>query len=195
MTEALTAEVGALASENITAVFTSGNAVERVADILGEDPKWEVFCIDGSTKDKVARFFGVDSVKGSAPDGEALAKEIIRQRVRNVVFFCGEARLDTLPRMLSAEGVEVLEIVVYKTVATPSATGKEYDGVVFFSPSAVDSYFSMNQPSAATVLFSIGATTSAAIRRHAGSSNTIVTSSIADKNELIREATRYLNNL
>jgi uroporphyrinogen-III synthase len=47
-----------LSEENITAVFTSMNAVEAVKEYLPEKPKWNIFSIGHTTKELIADFFG-----------------------------------------------------------------------------------------------------------------------------------------
>ncbi|HEX5668158.1 MAG TPA: uroporphyrinogen-III synthase, partial [Chitinophagaceae bacterium] len=41
-----------------------------------------------------------------------------------------------------------------------------FDGIIFFSPSAVESFFSMNQISNNTICFAIGDTTANALKQH-----------------------------
>ena len=40
--------------------------------------------------------------------------------------------------------LSVDEVIVYKTIETPKVLTKQYDGILFFSPSAVKSFFSKN---------------------------------------------------
>jgi uroporphyrinogen-III synthase len=48
---------------------------------------------------------------------------------------------------------------VYKTIETPELLTKSYDAILFFSPSAVQSFFSKNRISDSTQIFAIGSTT------------------------------------
>ena len=82
------------------------------------------------------------------------------------------------------------EVVVYETEETPSILTKDYEGILFFSPSAVHAFFSSNKPSKNTVLFAIGKTTEEAIRQHKGKK--IVVASVSDKVEMARDAIDYL---
>ena len=43
---------------------------------------------------------------------------------------------------------------------------KNYDGILFFSPSAVNSFFSLNKINEQTQIFAIGKTTADAIHKH-----------------------------
>jgi uroporphyrinogen-III synthase len=66
--------------------------------------------------------------------------------------------------MLRTEGFRVNEWVVYRTILTPQKTQRIYAGIAFFSPSAVESYFSLNTAADGVTLFAIGRTTAAAIQ-------------------------------
>jgi uroporphyrinogen-III synthase len=57
--------------------------------------------------------------------------------------------------------------------------------VIFFSPSAVESFFSMNTVTASLPLFAIGQTTAAAIREH--TNNPVVIAAEPDAALLIRQ--------
>jgi len=68
--------------------------------------------------------------------------------------------------MLGVAGVTVTEIVVYETIVVPHVVKKDYDAILFFSPSAVDSFFSVNKIKRETLFFAIGATTAEAIQQY-----------------------------
>jgi uroporphyrinogen-III synthase len=78
-----------------------------------------------------------------------------------------------LPAGLLAAGFDVKEFVVYETVSTPHKINREYGSILFFSPSAVDSFFSVNQWNSKLVAVSIGHTTSEALK-NAGVENILV---------------------
>ena len=87
--------------------------------------------------------------------------------IKKVHFFCGNQRRDELPNNLKAAGREVEEIIVYETVETPQKMGrKQYDGILFFSPSAVKSYFSLNKLNEELQVFAVGKTTADSILKH-----------------------------
>lgn len=165
--------------ELITVVFTSANAVEAVKHYLhknnAEQPlHWNVFCISGRTKNAVATFIHPANILGTAEYGKDLAQKIIASGVKELVFFCGTKRREELPGMLKKAGITVQEITVYETVETPVTAIENIDGILFFSPSAVTSFFSANGLNANTVCFAIGHTTADAIASFTG--NTIITS-------------------
>lgn len=61
--------------------------------------------------------------------------------LRKIVFFCGNKRLQTIPEKLANNGIAVEEVIVYETIETAANIKKQYDGILFYSPSAVQSFF------------------------------------------------------
>ena len=150
-------ETEELCSMAVTTVFTSVNAVKAISKhIYIAKPNWECYCIGNATKNALLDYFHISVIKGVANDAAALADVISQNEVAEVVFFCGDKRMDTLPEILVKCGVRVREIVVYRSTETPQEVSKNYDGILFFSPSGVDSFFSVNKINPDTVLFAIG---------------------------------------
>lgn len=164
--ESLEKEIQELRERDLHVVFTSNNAVKAVSNLIGTKPQgWKLFSIEGVTSRSVIEHFGEHSLQGTAFYGEELAKEILRDgNIKQVVFFCGDLRRDELPIRLQAQGVTVKEVIVYNTIGTPVMLEKKYDAILFFSPSAVYSYVSMNSIEEHTVCFAIGNTTAKTIR-------------------------------
>lgn len=165
-----------LAARKIVAVFTSIHAVEVVRAELGEIiPDWRIFCTGGATKEALLEFFPEGQIIATAKNASGLADKIlIQEDVKEVFFFCSKQRLNDLPETLRTAKVTVQELMVYQTIGTPATIDKEYQAVLFFSPSAVHSFFSMNTISIDTTLFSIGKTTTSTIESYCG--NEVVTS-------------------
>ena len=160
-------EIEAALLLSATVVFTSMNAVEAVAEFLmDEQPDWKIYCIGNTTKQLVKKYFGENSIAGTADSALALAEVIIEDGLaKEVYFFCGDQRRDELPQLLKHHDIEVNEIVVYQTIAVPHKIIKIYAGILFFSPSAVDSFFGVNKSINRTIFFAIGETTAAAIKK------------------------------
>ena len=173
--EALQHRLQALAEEPVTVVFTSMNAVNAVATQLAVVPQWKIFCTGGITKEYVIKYFGEDTIGATAKNATALAEKIIAANLSSsIIFFCGDQRLNDLPEILKTHEKEVEEIIVYTTEQTPVFIEKNYSGILFFSPSAVHSFFSLNTIPTDVVLFSIGKTTAATIQSYC--TNKVVTS-------------------
>ena len=156
-----------LGKQSINVVFTSQNAVQAVAEKVIKKPDWRIYCIGHATQKAIAEQWGQTLIKGTADNAAALAEIITKDhQTKEVTFFCGSQRRDELPEKLKEAHIGVQEVVVYETKATPVKVQKDYDAVLFFSPSGVDSYFSMNTVQPKTVLFAIGQTTALAIKKH-----------------------------
>ncbi|GAO41786.1 uroporphyrinogen-III synthase [Flavihumibacter petaseus] len=178
---------------SITVIFTSQNAVEAVGSILPHEapPEWRIYSIGEATREAVVHYFGEDRLAGTAPDAEALADLIIEEDEGDeVYFFCGDKRRPELPEKLEEAGIMLTEIVVYETILLPHAIKNHYAGVLFFSPSAAESFFSLNQLEEHTIAFAIGKTTAAAIRRF--TNNMIITADAPDKDNLVMKALEIL---
>ena len=187
-------EVTQLLNEDIVAIFTSANAVEAVAALKGDHkPHWKIFCIGEATATLVQKHFGENAIAGKAGNAQSLANVILQQPVATeAVYFCGDKRRPELPKKLADHGIRLREVIVYETHLTPHAVEKKYDAILFFSPSAVESFFSVNEIDNDVILFAIGNTTGEAIKRFSG--NRTITGSITDKDELVRQAVAHFTS-
>jgi len=174
-------------------VFTSMNAVEAVADELdGQQPDWKIYSIGTTTSKLVKKYFGEEAIAGIANSASELADLIVDEgEDSEVVFFCGDQRRDELPEILRNNDIDVNEIVVYETIAVHHKVDKQYHGVLFFSPSAVESFFSNNKIETSTVLFAIGNTTANAIKKF--SNNKVIISDEPGKENLFRKMVEYFS--
>jgi len=139
----------------------------------------------------VEKYFGAEHIAGTADSAAALADLITEDRfIDNVIFFCGDQRRDELPRILEQNDIDVNEITVYQTMAIPHRVDKFYNAILFFSPSAVESFFSINKVPSQTILFAIGDTTAGTIKQF--SNNKIITSDKPGKENLVQHMIEYL---
>jgi uroporphyrinogen-III synthase len=175
-------------------IFTSSNAVRSVAGYMKEQPSgWTIFCIGNSTFSLAKKYFGEENIKDTASTASKLAEKIIPViNASEVIFFCGNLRRSELPDALRKKGIEVKEIIAYKTTLAPVSINKKYDAVLFFSPSAAESFFSRNSVPRNTALFVMGETTAESIKKF--STNKIITGDEPDKNKLISQAIRFVRD-
>ncbi|MBE7172997.1 MAG: uroporphyrinogen-III synthase [Williamsia sp.] len=165
--------ITSLAAQPVPIAITSINAAKAVAAFLESGTvAWKIFTIGTATRDFISAFFGSNHIAGVAEHAAALGDLILRAGVKELYFFCGDQRRDELPQKLADAQVQVHELVVYNSIYTAEKIEKYYDGILFFSPGAVQSFFSVNLLPPATVLFAIGATTAESIHTH--SSNPVV---------------------
>lgn len=188
--EALFQRIKTIATEKHTVVFTSMNAVETVAAQIDFTPDWKIYSIGNTTRKLIEEKWGTDKIVATADYGKHLGERLVDDGVKEVVFFCGNIRRDELPNKIRSEGGTIEEVVVYETQKTPSGLTKEYDGILFFSPSAVHAFFSTNKPSKHTVLFAIGKTTAEAIKENKG--RNIIVANVTDKSQMAQDAIDFL---
>lgn len=193
LTEQVQQEIEQVSLQSVPVVFTSMNAVDAIAVFLdGRQPDWEIYSIGTATGRLVKEYFGEARMAGTANDAASLAGVIAKAaNIDEVVFFCGDQRREELPGILKEHEIAVNEIVVYQTVALPHKIEKHYHGILFFSPSAVQSFFQKNKSLPDSILFAIGNTTATEIKKFA--SNKVVTSDEPGKENLVYKMIEYFS--
>ncbi|HSF45805.1 MAG TPA: uroporphyrinogen-III synthase [Chitinophagaceae bacterium] len=170
-----------------TVVFTSTNSVEALSALLKQYPvglrATEVYCMAGRTAEAVKTMFPSLTVKGTGNSARELADKIIHDGVKTALFFSGNLRRDDLPDQLMRHGVLVSELEIYRTHPRPVKLDTDFSGVIFFSPSAADSFFSLNQLNDNVVCFAIGETTAGALTKY--TSNQIMVANIPRQENVI----------
>ena len=172
--------------ENI--IFTSKNSVKAILNhpLKEELQQKNMFCVG----DKTAEFLEQQGFRVSkkANYGADLASEIIRNHSgEKFLFFCGKKRHDALPGGLKEAGVQLAEVEVYDTKPSPKKIDRIFEGVLFFSPSAVKSYCSEIDLSG-SVAFCIGTTTSAEAEKY---TDKIVLASTPSIENVIVQVVKY----
>ena len=172
--------------QDTTIVFTSMNAVEAVAELINsKQANWNIYCIGTTTNRLVKKYFGAERILGTANSAGELALSIINsKKINKLTFFCGDQRREELPEILRNNDIEVNEITVYKTTAIGHQINEKFDGILFFSPSAVKSFFTTNKIPVTTILFAIGKTTANEIQLF--STNKIIVSEVPGKENLVK---------
>jgi uroporphyrinogen-III synthase len=178
-----------LAKEKHTVIFTSVQAVRAVTACLQHKPDWKMYCVGTETRSSIGNWFGPNAIQHSAENAQALSEIIIGDHIKEAIFFCGDQRMDILPEKLKNRGIRLTELIVYETRLTPIRLEKPPDAVLFFSPTAVRSFFSMNSISPATPVFAMGKTTAATLKQYTG--NPVIISSEADKAFVLNLALEY----
>ena len=162
----------------------------QLASPSGEPLPWKIFCISGATRQRVQELFGERTIAGTAPSAEKLADVILEPEHRHYkgsyFFYCGDLRRGELhDRLYKEAAIYLNEYVVYRTIETPHKIETLYDGIAFFSPSAVQSFFSVNTLPAGTTLFAIGHTTADTIRAYGP--NPVIVSPSPEQATLVRK--------
>lgn len=170
-----------------TIIFTSKNAVSAVVQMLrGKQPEWDIYCLEGATQIAVAHYFTKATIKQTAANASDLIRFFDTAVITDVVtFFCGNKRMDTIPELMKGLGIRLNEIVVYQTLYTPSIIRKQYDAILFFSKSAVESFSAANRIPKKTALFAIGDTTAKALKDYVGNTLPIIQSASPSEKTVI----------
>jgi hydroxymethylbilane synthase len=149
--------------ENV--IITSKNGVEAILNSFTKDELHfqNIYCVGRRTKKLIEQRIG--KVAQSERNAERLAKYLIENiQGQSVTYFCSDLRMDTLPTILSENGIEVNEVEAYKTMYSPQKLTEKIDGVLFYSPSTIQSYRKENGTE--IVAFCIGESTAKEARKH-----------------------------
>jgi uroporphyrinogen-III synthase len=167
---------------NNNLIITSQNAAQSILENKNCDDlkSKNVFCVGLKTKILLSENgFNVIAYTGYAEDLAEIITLIYAKE--SYTFFSGNLRKETLPQALKAAKINFNEIQVYETTLTPqkisspnpstratansqSKGGEKFDGILFFSPSAVESYLKDNKIKN-EICFCIGETTASSLEK------------------------------
>jgi uroporphyrinogen-III synthase len=146
-------------------IFTSQNAVLSVLKNENNSFLKDKFCFCVGIKTKHLLEENGFKVEKAVEYAEDLVVFLVENHFdKEFTFFSGNLRKDTIPTTFQKHNIIFQEIEVYTTVLTPHKIGYKPDGILFFSPSAVQSYLKENNISS-EVCFCIGTTTAAEIKK------------------------------
>lgn len=146
-------------------VITSKNAVEAIlTNCPAEDLQFEnIYCVGRRTKRMVEKRIG--KVTHSENTAKDLANHLVEfLEGTEVTYFCSDLRLDYLPMILSENKIKVNEIEAYQTKYDAIEVDKNIEGVMFYSPSTVQSYIKKNHANG--IAFCIGESTALEAKKH-----------------------------
>ncbi|MBT8276839.1 MAG: uroporphyrinogen-III synthase [Bacteroidia bacterium] len=172
------------------AIFTSNNAVEIVFNSRKNSPKIDkVYCVGAKTSRKLTDL-GQNVVK-TADNASKLSHFILNSfENEDFYFFCGSLRRDEIIEYLKSSKNRLFEVKTYKTELKRKIFGQIFDGIMFFSPSAVASFTLVNKLSESNA-FCIGETTAAEAKKHTKnvyvSNNTSIESVIAKTVKILKK--------
>jgi len=181
--------ISAYGSEKLNVIFTSAHAVKFVSKWLTQKPDWTIYCIRNETGNAVRKSFGPEVKCLFESNALSLSKRMISDGIQKALFFCGDQRLDILPDNLRKHQIDLSELIVYDTKLIPVKLKVAPDIILFFSPTAVRSFFSMNKISSGTIVITMGTTTAAALKEY--TEHPVVISPEADKTYVLNMALNY----
>lgn len=141
------------------AIVTSQKSVDFIKSAKIE----RCFSVGQKTAELLKKYnFHVEVVAEYGADlAEIIAKKYSDFSFR---FFCSEQRRDELPSKLKSQNVSFEEIHLYKTQPKLKKFHRNFDAILFFSPSGVKSFFELNSAKHST-LICIGETTARCARK------------------------------
>ena len=146
-------------------VITSKNAVEALLTNFSpmELQFKNIYCVGRRTKRLVEDRIGkVTHFENSA---KKLANYLVEYiEGTEVTYFCSDLRLDELPSILEKNNIKVTEVEAYQTKYDGLKINSSVEGVMFYSPSTVESYIQKNK--ADIIAFCIGETTASEAKKH-----------------------------
>ncbi len=152
-------------SEIENVIITSQNGVEAILNSFTKDELnfKNIFCVGRRTKRLIEKRIGrvAHVTKNAKLLAEYLSKEL---ETKEVTYFCSDLRLDILPAYLQTNDIVVNQIEAYKTMFSPDKINDNVAGVLFYSPSGIESYLEKNNTD--KIAFCIGETTAKEARKH-----------------------------
>ncbi|WP_417213001.1 hydroxymethylbilane synthase [Bizionia sp.] len=142
--------------ENV--IITSKNGVESLTTnySAAELQFKNIYCVGRRTKRMIEKRIG--PVKFAANYAQDLAEHLVEfMEGTEVTYFCSNLHLDTIPTILAENNITVKEVEAYETKYDGKVIADSVEGVMFYSPSTVESYIQKNK--AKGVAFCIGTTT------------------------------------
>jgi hydroxymethylbilane synthase len=146
-------------------IITSKNAVEAlVQNFDASKLQFEnIYCVGRRTKKLIEQKIG--PVKKSARNSKLLAEHLVEYiEGTEATYFCSDIRLDALPKILEENHIQVTEVHAYKTILDAEKLQDGIEGVMFYSPSTVQSYITANK--AKGIAYCIGETTAKEAKKH-----------------------------
>lgn len=169
-------------------IVTSQNGARLFLENLQktQDNDIHLFCVGEKTTALLEK--NDLKVVKTAQNGQKLGLFITKNyKNESFSYFCGKQRRDELPSILKEATITFEEIVIYETHLNKRVFNRTFDGVLFFSPSAVQAFVSQNK--AQTTAFCIGETTANKAREYF---KNVVTSNATSVESTIAKTVNYL---
>lgn len=170
-------------------IFTSQNGVKGFFKQYPEFQTRElnIFCVGDETKAEIEK--SGYSVVASANSGKDLGKLIVTEfDEKEFLYLCGSMRRDELPEILKKQDIVIKELKVYATALNPKKFSRNFEGVLFFSPSGVQSYCQKNNLDSSTA-FCIGNTTASEAKKY--TNNVIIANKPSIENVIVQAVKKY----
>ncbi len=150
-------------------IFTSRNAVKaylgKTQDATrSQNSEIQCLCVGKKTKSLLAKN-GLKVIK-MAENASELANFIVKSyQNASFLLLTGNRSRPELRQQLSQHNIEFAEVEVYTTTLTPKKFKEDFKGILFFSPSGIQSFTQKNELRQHTV-FCIGETTAREAKKY-----------------------------
>lgn len=144
-------------------LITSKNIIKSLLDsnqihiLTGK----KIYCV-GNSIPKLLETHDI-SVQQSFQNAKALGAFIVQQNFKSVTFLRGNKSRPELPRVLQDHGIRLRQYELYTTMLTPKKVDLTFDALLFFCPSAVESYLTHHRINNEQIIC-IGQTTASAVQ-------------------------------
>ena len=153
--------------------------------------KYPFFCVGSRTKEKLIELgIKIEACEKSAKNLAIKIGDNYPKKSFN--YFCGKQRLKTIENFALVNNIKINISEVYKTNEIHKKINEKFDGIIFFSPSAVRSYVSLNTFDSLKV-FSWGNTTTEEITKYCDTCFTSKSPSIESLILLINKTLKKFN--
>ena len=175
--------------------FTSASAVkyffenhEAAAFIRGK----QIFAIRGKTQDELLAKGITPDITGSS--AHELALTIIKSNsAKDILHVCGNIRLPVLEDEMRNAGILYTDLMVYQTGTKAKKTNKNFDAILFYSPSGVESFLTLNNLNSNPVCCCIGNTTAQTLKEKTSAANIIISKEPSPQS-MLSEVSNYFQN-
>lgn len=156
-----------LKNEIKNVIITSKNTVEALLTNYSavELQFKNIYCVGRRTKKMIENRIG--KVMHSEKNAKKLANYLVEfMEGTEATYFCSDIRLDELPTILDDNNIKINEIEAYQTKLDSFKIPETVEGVMFYSPSTVQSFKKENTVEDNMIAFCIGETTAKEASKH-----------------------------
>lgn len=153
-------------SQNL--IFTSQNAVRFFLQKHKNDPHTaskKYFCVGEKTKTLLEEN-GQKVIKMTLKSAELAHFLVNNHKNEHFTFFCGTRRMPDLEMQCQQHKITLHIVELYETLERPQKIKATVDGILFYSPSAVTSFFLENEWPQNAYGFCLGTSTAAQLKQH-----------------------------
>ena len=171
------------------AIITSQNTVLSIMNSVSKDIRFRIqncYCVGEKTK-ALLEEKGHKVIKMTEYASQLAPYLVENHKNDHFHFFCGNIRSNVIPTTLNKNNVSFEETTVYNTSLKPKKFERQFDAILFFSPSGVRSFFEKNKTKALVVC--IGTTTAEEAKNY---SNNIIISNTTTVESVIAKSVKIL---